>query len=77
MIVNEIAKLENPLQARFSDCLYPSSARRFSSLSTGVVTLLSIRFAPPVVELAIKGVPTRPMNPHEPKSRAIRLSMPN
>ena len=32
MIENEIAKLEKPLQPRFSSCLYPSSASRCSSL---------------------------------------------
>src|SRR3954469_6406840 len=31
MIVNEIAKLENPLHARLVCCLWPSRARRFSS----------------------------------------------
>ena len=33
MIVNEIAKLENPPHARFRSCLYPISARSFSSAS--------------------------------------------
>ena len=28
MIVNEIAKFENPLHARWRSCLYPSSASR-------------------------------------------------
>src|SRR5215472_2971469 len=32
MIVKEMAKLVKPLQARLSSCLYPSSARRCSSL---------------------------------------------
>src|SRR4051812_22506383 len=31
MMENEIAKLENPDQLRFSSCLYPSSASRRSS----------------------------------------------
>ena len=31
MIENEMAKLENPDQDRFSSCLYPSSARSCSS----------------------------------------------
>ncbi len=31
IIEKEIAKLEKPDQVRFSSCLYPSSAKRFSS----------------------------------------------
>ena len=31
MIEKEIAKFENPLHERSSSCLYPSSAKRFSS----------------------------------------------
>ena len=31
IIENEIAKFENPLHERSSSCLYPSSAKRFSS----------------------------------------------
>src|SRR5215831_3381442 len=39
MIENEIAKFENPLHLRLSSCLYPSSARRFSSASWIAVTV--------------------------------------
>ena len=34
MIENEMAKLENPDQERFSSCLYPSSASISSSVRT-------------------------------------------
>src|SRR3954469_22762936 len=39
MIVNEIAKLVNPLQARESSCLYPSSASCCSSRETSGVDI--------------------------------------
>src|SRR5579859_5884592 len=46
MIENEIAKFEKPDQLRFSSCLYPSSASRFSSSSSCMVvaTAFSPRF---------------------------------
>src|SRR4051794_16701479 len=43
MIENEIAKFEKPDQERFSSCLYPSSARRFSSASRLMVVSATIR----------------------------------
>ncbi len=42
MMVSEIAKLENPLQPRFSSCLYPRAASRSSSVEP-VLELLLIR----------------------------------
>src|SRR5215217_5932598 len=38
MMVNEIAKFENELHARWRSCLYPSSARRAESASTSCST---------------------------------------
>src|ERR1700722_13033946 len=38
MIENEMAKFENPDHERLSSCLYPSSASRFSSASSGAVS---------------------------------------
>src|SRR5215471_2948891 len=46
MIVNEMAKFVKPLHARLSSCLYPSSARRCSSLPTWSSTVAMT--APPV-----------------------------
>src|SRR3954470_9437312 len=38
MIENEMAKLENPDHERLSSCLYPSSAKRFSSSFSAMVS---------------------------------------
>src|SRR5438270_9330688 len=57
MIENEMAKLENPDQDRFSSCLYPISASRFSSSlrderSTDSCPITSDTLPPSRLELA-------------------------
>ena len=44
MIENEIAKFENPDQDLLSSCLYPSSARRFSSSFSSTVATMGLPF---------------------------------
>src|SRR6476660_7141738 len=44
MIENEIAKFENPDQERLSSCLYPSSARRFSSSFSSTAATVRLPF---------------------------------